>query len=42
MVNFGENYAEQEKYFGSEEYQSSAKAAIKSGAPLPTFEKNKD
>ena len=42
MVNFGENYAEQEKYYASEEYQSSAKAAIKNNQPLPTFEKNKD
>ena len=42
MVNFGENYAEQEKYFGSEEYQSSAKAAIANNEPLPTYEKNKD
>jgi len=42
MPNFPANYAEQEKYYASEEYQSSAKAAIKSGAPLPTFEKNKD
>jgi len=42
MPNFPANYAEQEKYYASEEYQSSAKAAIKNNQPLPTFEKNKD
>ena len=42
MVNFPANYAEQEKYYASEEYQSSAKAAIANNEPLPTYEKNKD
>ena len=42
MPNFPANYAEQEKYYASEEYQSSAKAAIANNEPLPTYEKNKD
>ena len=42
MPNFPANYAEQEKYYASEEYQSSAKAAIAKNEPLPTYEKNKD
>ena len=42
MPNFPANYAEQEKYYASEQYQSSAKAAIANNEPLPTYEKNKD
>jgi len=42
MPNFPANYAEQEKYYASEQYQSSAKAAIAKNEPLPTYEKNKD
>ena len=42
LANFPADYAEQEKYYASDEYQSSAKAAIKNNEPLPTFEKNSD
>ncbi len=38
MVNFPANYAEQEKYYASEEYQTGAKNAIANNQPLPTFE----
>ena len=33
MPNFPANYAEQEKYYASEQYQSSAKAAIAKNEP---------
>ena len=38
MVNFPPGYAEQEKYYASEEYQTGAKNAIANNQPLPTFE----
>ena len=38
MVNFPAGYAEQEKYYASEEYQTGAKNAIANNQPLPTFE----
>ena len=38
MVNFPANYAEQEKYYASEEYQTGAKNAIANNQPLPTYE----
>ena len=38
MPNFPPNYAEQEKYYASEEYQTGAKNAIANNQPLPTFE----
>ena len=38
MPNFPPNYAEQEKFYASEEYQTGAKAAIANNQPLPTFE----
>ena len=37
MVNFPPNYAEQEKYYASEEYQTGAKNAIANNQPLPTY-----
>ena len=38
MPNFPPNYAEQEKYFASKEYQTGAKNAIANNQPLPTYE----
>ena len=38
MVNFPPNYAEQEKYYASEEYQTGAKNAIANNQPLPTYD----
>ena len=35
MPNFPPNYAEQEKFFASKEYQTGAKEAIKNNQPLP-------
>ena len=35
MPNFPPNYAEQEKFFASKEYQTGAKEAIKKNQPLP-------
>ena len=38
MPNFPPNYAEQEKYYASEEYQTGAKNAIANNQPLPTYD----
>ena len=38
MVNFPPGYAEQEKYYASEEYQTGAKNAIANNQPLPTYD----
>ena len=38
MPNFPPNYAEQEKYYASEEYQNDAKAAIANNQKLPSYE----
>ena len=38
MPNFPPNYAEQEKFFASKEYQTGAKEAIKKNQPLPKYE----
>ena len=38
MPNFPANYAEQEKYYASEEYQTGAKNAIANNQPLPTYD----
>ncbi len=38
MPNFPPGYAEQEKYYASEAYQTGAKNAIANNQPLPTFE----
>ena len=38
MPNFPPNYAEQEKFFASKEYQTGAKEAIKNNQPLPKYE----
>ena len=38
MHNFPHNYAEQEKYYASEEYQTGAKNAIANNQPLPTYD----
>ena len=38
MPNFPPGYAEQEKYYASEEYQTGAKNAIANNQPLPTHE----
>ena len=38
MVNFPPNYAEQELYYASEQYQTGAKNAIANNQPLPTYE----
>ena len=38
MPNFPPNYAEQEKFYASEQYQTGAKAAIANNQPLPTYE----
>ena len=38
MPNFPPNYAEQEKYYASEEYQTGAKHAIANNQPLPTYD----
>ena len=35
MPNFPPNYAEQEKFYASEQYQTGAKEAIKNNQPLP-------
>ena len=37
MPNFPPGYAEQEKYYASEEYQTGAKNAIANNQPLPTY-----
>ena len=37
MPNFPPNYAEQEKFFASKEYQTGAKEAIKNNQPLPKY-----
>ena len=38
MLNFPPGYAEQEKYYASEEYQTGAKNAIANNQPLPTYD----
>ena len=38
MPNFPPGYAEQEKYYASEEYQTGAKNAIANNQPLPTYD----
>ena len=38
MPNFPADYAKQEKFYASEEYQTGAKNAIANNQPLPTFE----
>ena len=38
MPNFPADYAEQEKFYASEEYQTGAKNAIANNQPLPTYE----
>ena len=38
MFNLPADYAEQEKFYASEEYQTGAKNAIANNQPLPTFE----
>ena len=38
MPNFPPNYAEQEKFYASEQYQTGAKEAIKNNQPLPKYE----
>ena len=38
MPNFPPNYAEQEKFYASEIYQTGAKEAIKNNQPLPKYE----
>ena len=38
MPNFPPNYAEQEKFYASEEYQTGAKAAIANNQKLPSYE----
>ena len=38
MPNFPPNYADQEKYYASEEYQTGAKNAIANNQPLPTYD----
>ena len=38
MVQYPPNYAEQEKFFASKEYQTGAKEAIKKNQPLPKYE----
>ena len=38
MVQYPPNYAEQERYYASEEYQNDAKAAIANNQKLPSYE----
>ena len=38
MPNFPPGYAEQEKYYASEEYQTGSKNAIANNQPLPTYD----
>lgn len=37
MVNYGENYAEQETYYASQEYKDGVERALEEGNKLPTY-----
>ena len=38
MVNYGENYKEQESYYSSQEYKDQVEASLESGNKLPTMD----